>query len=104
MQYYLIYITTKNLTEARQIAKQLVQKRLVACCNIIPKIESIYHWQGQLVNDQEALLIAKTTKSKVKKSISEIKKIHSYKIPGLIAWEIKEGNQDFLTWIKKEVK
>lgn len=102
--YNLIYITTKDIAEARKIANYLVRQRLVACCNIIPKIESIYHWKNKTEKASESAMFCKTKKSLVFKVIKEIKKMHSYDVPCVVSLEIKEGDKDFLNWILKETK
>lgn len=99
----LIYITASNIEEARRIARSLVEKRLVACVNIVPEIESLYWWEEKVCEDKEVLILAKTTKAKTKQVIEEVKKIHSYKVPAISVFDIVEGNEDFLEWITSEV-
>ncbi len=104
MAFSLIYITAVNIDEARKIARTLVEKRLVACANIVPKIESFYWWQGEISEHEEVLIFAKTETRLVKEIISEVKKLHSYKVPAILSFDISLGNPDFLDWIAKEVK
>lgn len=101
--YISVYITASSLKEANWIAKNLVEKRLVACANIIPKINSIYWWEGKICEDQEALIFVKTTKKLAKEVIREVKEIHSYDVPAIAVLEILKGNPDFLKWISQEV-
>ena len=70
----IIYSTTGSIKEARKIAKILVEEKLVACVNIIPKIESIYRWQGSIEEDDESILLAKTTDKNVDNVIQRIKR------------------------------
>lgn len=102
--YILVYITVANLEEAKAIAKHLIEKRLTACCNIIPQIESIYWWQGKIVQEKEALILAKTSKAKEKEVITFVKKVHSYEVPDITTFEISTGFKPYLDWISKEVK
>ncbi|MEW6188964.1 MAG: divalent-cation tolerance protein CutA [Actinomycetota bacterium] len=104
MAFSLIYITAANIDEARRIARTLVRKRLVACANIVPRIESFYWWQGKICEDEEVLIFAKTKTRLVKEVISEVKKVHSYEVPATLSFDISEGNPDFLDWIAQEVK
>ena len=67
MKLCLIYISTDDYQEAEKIGQILVQERLVACVNIVDKMKSFYWWQKKIDNDQEAILLAKTRQSKVKK-------------------------------------
>lgn len=98
-----IYITCKDKKEAEKIGLALVEKRLAACCNIFP-IESIYRWQGKTTVDREVVLIAKTLKKNFKKIEKEVKKLHSYMTPCILEIPISRGSQDYLNWLKKEVK
>ncbi len=102
MDYSLIYITTPNIKEARDIAQDLLKKRLVACVNIIPGVESRYWWNGDICESTEALIFAKTTEEKAKDVISEVKEIHSYETPAVSVFKISGGNTEFLRWIENE--
>lgn len=99
----IIYITCKNKKEAKKIAISLINKRLVACCNIFP-IETIYWWQGKVVNDRETVLIVKTLKRNFKKVEKEVKKLHSYTSPCILEIPTTQSNKDYLNWLKKEIK
>ena len=98
----LVYITAKNKKEARKIGQALVKARLAAGVNIIDKISSIYRWKGRIRNKTEAILIAKTKKSLVKKLIEKVKALHSYACPCIVAIPIIDGNLNFLDWVQKE--
>ena len=99
-----VYITTRNEKEAVKIASILLKERLVACANIMPKIESAYWWKGKLKKHSEALLIAKTRKELMPKIIATVKKHHSYSVPCVNAIPIVKGNPDFLKWLDEELK
>lgn len=91
--------TCGSLDEARQIARQLVQKRWVACAQIIPWIESVFMWNNQLDTSQETKVIFKTRASRfeeVKKYILEHAK---YEIPEIIETPITKGHQEYLDWV-----
>ena len=98
----LIYITCKDKQEAKKISKHLLEKRLIACSNIHP-IDSMYWWKGKLVDDKEFVVIAKTEKKNVKTIRKEVKEIHSYKIPCIVDIDA-DANEDYLAWVKKEVR
>ncbi|MBU0629764.1 MAG: divalent-cation tolerance protein CutA [Candidatus Margulisbacteria bacterium] len=102
-KHYLVYITTKDKDEAKEIGLQLVKGRLAAGVNIIEKIDSIYWWEGKIRNNAEALLIAKTNEPVVTALIEMVKSLHSYKTPCIVSLPINEGNPDFLKWIDNEV-
>ncbi|MCD5425882.1 MAG: divalent-cation tolerance protein CutA [Methanosarcinaceae archaeon] len=96
--FSIIYTTTSTKDEAKKIAKALVKEKLAACVNIFP-IYSIYEWDGIQENDEFALLIKTTTKTK-EKIEKRIKEMHEYETPCIISFNIDGGSIDFLEWIK----
>jgi periplasmic divalent cation tolerance protein len=104
LNYKIFYITAGSDAEAEFIAKELVEKNLAACVNIIGKINSFYMWNNKSENNFETALIAKTTSDKAKSLINHVKKIHSYEVPCIISFDISGGNIDFLNWISDSIK
>lgn len=103
--YKLFYMTCKNKVEANKIAYALVKKDLVACANIIPNIKSYFKWNNKKVNIiKESVLIGKTVKKNINKIVLYVKKISSYDCPCVVFVDIKNGNKDFLSWIKSSTK
>ena len=103
--YKLFYMTCKNKVEANKIAYALVKKDLVACANIIPNIKSYFKWNNKKVNIiKESILVGKTVKKNINKIILYVKKISSYDCPCVVFVDIKNGNKDFLSWIKSSTK
>jgi periplasmic divalent cation tolerance protein len=103
--YKLFYMTCKNKVEANKIAYALVKKDLVACANIIPNIKSYFKWNNKKVDIiKESVLIGKTLKKNIYKIILYVKKISSYDCPCIVFVDIKDGNKDFLSWIKSSTK
>lgn len=100
MSYLVIFITTANKKEAKKIAKDLVTKSLVACVNIVPDIESLFTWKDKLEVCKEVLLIAKTKVGLFSKIEKQVKRLHSYECPEIIAFEIAKGNKDYLKWVE----
>lgn len=92
----------RDLSDA--IAEALLQEKLVACVNIIGEIKSKYWWNGEINTDIESLLIMKTRDDLVNSVIQKIKEVHTYQVPEIISVEIKEGNADYLEWIKRETQ
>lgn len=97
--HIIVYITVPSPEEGKKIAKALVEKRLAACVNIVPGLRSIYHWQEKLCDEKELLLIAKTRDSLFERLEHEVKSIHSYKVPEIIALPIVKGSKEYLDWI-----
>ncbi len=99
MNYLVVFITAANKAEAQKIAKGLVAKKLVACVNIVPNIESVFSWKGKLEVEKEVLLIAKTKAGLFPELEKAIKKLHSYECPEIIGFPITKGNRDYLKWV-----
>lgn len=102
MNFIFVYITNPTKREAKKIANHLLKKRLIACANIF-STNSLYWWKGKVVDDNEFVLIAKTTKANFKKVKNEVEKIHSYKIPCVIKIP-GIANKKYFDWLKKEIK
>ena len=97
------YIICKDRGEAKKISRILLEKKLVACCNII-QTESLYNWKNKLVEDNEVILLAKTIDKNFTEIKKEVLKIHSYKIPCILKLDVKDINDSYLRWLKSEVK
>ena len=97
------YIVCKDKEEAKIISRDLLEKKLVACCNII-QTESLYNWKNKLVEDNEVILLAKTIDKNFTEIKKEVLKIHSYKIPCILKLDVKDINDSYLRWLKSEVK
>ena len=104
MKRYLVYMTAGSKEEAKKVGQILVTSKLAACVNILENMNSIYVWEGKLQEDQETVMIAKTTEARVPELIEKVKAIHSYDCPCIVCLPIENGNQEFLDWIGSEVK
>jgi len=98
----IIYSTVDDIKNARRIASTLVEEQLVACVNIIPRVESYYRWKGTIENEKEVVIIAKTVDKNVKKTLQRIKTIHPYDLPDIIVLPIVGGIKEYLDYIVKE--
>lgn len=99
MSFVIVLMTTKNETEAVLIAQSLVNKRLAACCNILKGARSIYRWQGKLVDEKETLMVVKTRRTLLRSLSKEVKRLHSYDTPEIIALPIVDGSPAYLDWL-----
>ena len=99
----LVYITTNNKQEAKTIGKKLVQEQLAACVNIVDGMESIYRWEGEVVEDKETILIAKTPYHNVNDLTERVKELHSYDCHCVISVQLteQEGNEEYQHWLLK---
>ena len=99
----IVLTTTGSQEEARKIARSLVERRLAACVNIVPQIESIYRWQGNVDRAEEWLLVIKTTAGLFERIRSAIRELHSYELPECICLDIEDGSSAYLDWIANAV-
>lgn len=99
--FSIVYITTGNMDEAKQIARILVEKKLAACVNMFP-VTSIYRWDG-IQEDYEVAMIVKTTYEQIEQIEKAVKEIHSYTVPCIISFSIDGGSRDYLQWIDDNV-
>ena len=102
--YVIISITACSEQEAKKIATALVNEKLVACANIIPKISSIYWWENKVCQEDEVMVIAKSMQSLFPTIIDRVKSLHSYKVPEIISFPISEGLPEYLNWIEDVTK
>lgn len=100
----LVLTTAGSHEEAERIARALVERRLAACVNIIPAVESIYRWQENIEHAEECLLLIKTTSSALGRVGDTIKKLHSYDLPECICLEVEDGSAEYLKWISESVR
>ncbi|HWG95779.1 MAG TPA: divalent-cation tolerance protein CutA [Nitrospira sp.] len=98
----IVMVTTASQGEAIKIAEEVVQSRLAACASMIPAVHSTYWWEGKMINDQESLLLIKTTSDKFNSLEETIRKIHSYKVPEIIAIPVSNGFPPYLEWVLQE--
>jgi periplasmic divalent cation tolerance protein len=91
--------TTGSQEEARKIAHALVNRRLAACVNIVPHIESVYRWQGKVESASEWLLVIKTQSGSYDRARDAIQELHSYDLPECVMLEIAAGSEAYLNWI-----
>lgn len=99
--FILVMVTCASKKEAQLITNSLLKKHVVACANIIFQVKSKFWWKGKINNATEVLVIMKTKKVNFKKIQNEVKKLHSYEVPEIIALPIIDANIDYLNWITK---
>ncbi len=98
----LLYATFGSEEEAITIAKILLAEKLIACANVFGDSTSIYSWEGDVKQQQEVILFAKTTNEKYLHAIEKIKELHSYELPCIIILPIEAGFAPFIEWVKNE--
>jgi len=102
----LVYTTCKSVEEAKKIGKHLLDKHLIACTNIFPEMHPQFFWppkSNQLDEGDEVVLLAKTLESKYQEVETEIKKVHSYDVPCILAVPVVHVSKEYYDWMKGEV-
>ena len=102
MSQILVYITCKDLEEARHISKILVREKLVACANIHSPIQSVYEWDGEVCEGEEYGVILKTCLTRYDALEGRIKSLPSYDVPCIIQLPTQGGSQEYLAWISEQ--
>jgi periplasmic divalent cation tolerance protein len=99
-----IFVTCGSAAEGRKLARALVESRLAACVNILKApVESIYRWKGSVDSAKEYLLVVKSTRRRFAALQAEIKRLHSYDVPEIVALPIDAGSPDYLAWLAESV-
>ena len=95
-----VFVTTPSEEEANRISRSLVEEGLVACASVLPRVRSIFRWEGKVTEEQESLIVLKTRSGLFKELATTIKKMHSYSVPEIIAIPIVQGSAEYLSWIR----
>jgi periplasmic divalent cation tolerance protein len=99
-----VFLTAPNGEEATRLAELLVGAHLAACVQILPEMESVYRWQGKIERQEEILLIIKTTAEKFAELERQVRALHSYETPEIVAVPIVAGSNPYLEWLSDSVK
>lgn len=103
MQYLIVFITAPSRKEADEISQVLLDKRIIACANIIENVDSYFWWKSKKQKARECLLIVKTTRPSLKKLIKAVRRMHSYDVPEIIAVPTAGGYKPYLEWLKTAI-
>ena len=93
-------VTAPDLKTARRLARAALEAQLIACANLIPKVESHYRWQGKMERSSEVLMLLKTTAKCVKNLEKLIVSQHPYDTPEFIVVNLRSGNKRYLNWLE----
>ncbi len=95
-----VVLTTVDSAElAESLARGLVERRLAACVNIVGPIRSVYRWKGEVVSDEERLLVIKTSARRLPALSEAIRELHSYEVPEVLALAVEDGDRRYLDWL-----
>jgi periplasmic divalent cation tolerance protein len=95
--------TCASPEEAQRVARGLVEKRVAACVSWIPGVHSVYHWKDAIVDEEEVLLVIKTSRALLEDLKNEIERLNSYEVPELIAVQVVDGSERYLAWLDREL-
>ena len=98
-----VFMTSGNADEARRIANELVERHLAACVQILPEIESVYRWNGEVQRETELLLLAKTTAALFDDLERVVREIHSYDTPEIVAVPMAHVSEPYRAWLADNV-
>lgn len=95
-----VLVTCPGRKVGERLANALVAERLAACVNIIPRLTSIYRWEGKICRDAEVLLVIKTRRARLPALTRRVKSLHPYSVPEVIAIPVAGGSAAYLSWVR----
>jgi len=98
----LVYTTWPSIVEAEKAGREIVEKRLAACVNILPRMISHYWWEGKLERGEEAVMLVKTRASLAEPVREAVKELHSYQTPAILVLPVESVDADYYRWIVDE--
>jgi periplasmic divalent cation tolerance protein len=101
--FLIVFCTCADEQEALRLAKVLVERRLAACVNVLPRLQSVYRWEGDVKLESEYLLLMKTTEDRFPALRDDITELHSYEVPEVLAVPVWGGSDKYLAWIRESV-
>ena len=99
----IVYCTCPR-EKSREVARKLVEDRMVACVNVIPGVQSIYRWEGQVQEETEDLLVMKTSEDAVIHLLVSLPDLHPYDVPEILSVEVSEGHRPYIDWVEEATR
>jgi len=99
VEHVVVFITIDTAQKAEELAKELVERRLCACVNVVDEVKSIYTWQGKVEKATERLMVVKTKRELFDELARTVKELHPYEVPEIIALPMIAGFKPYLDWI-----
>jgi periplasmic divalent cation tolerance protein len=100
----IVLTTAPGPEEAASLARALVDERLAACATVIPSVQSIYRWQGEVESSTETLLLIKTEADRLPALEARLHELHTYQVPEFLVLEVESGSHAYLEWLHASVK
>ena len=102
--YIVVLVTVDSEEQAKRICDVLLQRKLIACANIVKDVQSFFWWKGKVDQSSELMVIMKSRSELLEEIIRLVKENHSYDVPEVVALPIVGGNPDYLRWIDESVE
>jgi periplasmic divalent cation tolerance protein len=99
-----VLTTLPDAGKAAEIARVLVDERLIACANVLPEVRSIYRWQGKVNDEHEVLVVLKTSAQRLARVQQRLRELHPYDVPEMLALRVEAGWPPYLDWLAAETK
>lgn len=99
-----VLVTAPDLDCATRVARGLLESRLVACANLVPRIRSLFWWDGSIQESDEVLMVLKARRSAMERISGKVRELHPYDVPEVVALEVTTGLEAYLQWVKDETK
>jgi periplasmic divalent cation tolerance protein len=103
-EYVVALSTVGRAEDAERIGRELVERRLAACVNVVPGLTSIYRWKGAIESESECLLVIKTRRERIDDLKTALVSLHPYEVPELVVLPIEGGHAPYLAWIGESVR
>jgi periplasmic divalent cation tolerance protein len=104
MSALLVFSTVGDADDAERVARDLVERRLAACVNIVPGLTSVYRWKGKVETEAELLLVIKTTRDRFEALREALLSVHPYEVPEVVGVPIESGHEAYLSWLHESVR
>ena len=98
-----VYVTAADEAQASELAAALLERRLIACANLLPGMRSLFRWQGRVEDQPEAAMLLKTSADRVDELLAAVDELHPYDTPCAVVWPIETGLPAYLAWVQQEV-
>src|SRR5690349_13367442 len=99
-----VLTTFPSADKAAEIARVLVEERLIACANVLPPVRSFYRWQGKVHDEAEVLALLKTAAEGLERLQQRLRELHPYEVPEMLALRVESGWPPYLEWLAAETK
>lgn len=101
--FQIIFTTTDNFEFSKLLAKEIIEKKLAACVNILPNITSVYNWENKVETTEEYLLLIKTNNININQLEEFLIQKHNYDTPELISFQMESANNKYINWMTKNL-